>query len=226
MLRRRWARRRCQPARGYRIPFNFELVEEADFIVLARVKSGPSGFTDQRPEPPPPPNGALTPPRAGVSLIPVEVLKGRLPPSELRVVGFIRDHWGKPVPPAITNLNEAHPSSYEGGCIRETYPVGGMLVAMFRNTPNGSAQLNHPFALEVEDVESANGVWVRAVRLYVSILSHPAGRARRAALAAAERSLMSNRNGQGDAAIASDIRSYLDHRSSHGLQSLEPGAIP
>ena len=220
--------RACKPARGYRIPFNFELVEEADLIVLARVKSGPSSFRDQKPEPPPPPNGALTPPKAGVILTPLQVLKGRLPPGDLHVVGITGEwgNWGNPALPAITKLNEAHPSSYEGTCIRMTYPVGGMLVAMFRNTPEGPAQLNHPFAREVEDVESANGVWVRAVRLYVSILSHPAGRARRAALAAAERSMMSNRNDQDDAAIADDIRSYLYHRSLRGLQSMEPGGIP
>ena len=220
-----WA---CKPVRGYRIPFNFELVKEADLIVLARVKNGPSHFDVQALAPPAAPNSNLTPPQQGVTLIPIQVLKGRLPPGELRVVGVTSDftHFGKPAPLVVTKLNEAHPSSYEGSCVREVYPIGGMLIAMFRNTGIGPVQLNHPFARQIEDVENADGVWVRAVRLYVKVLSQPARWTRRAALAAAERSLMSGGNNPGDAAIANDIRSYLDHHSLHGLRSMEPGGVP
>lgn len=84
-----------------------------------------------------------------------------------------------------------------------------MLVAMFRNTPTGPVQLDYPFAHEVEDVENSNGVWVRAVRLYVSILSSPTRKGRLEALETAEKSLISRRDDPGSAAIARDIRSYL-----------------
>jgi hypothetical protein len=187
----------CEPNTGYMVPLNFELVEEADLIVLATVESAPSG-----PE--------ADPWKPEVILHPIEVLKGVLPPSPLAVIGFSLDReTRKETVLEPTRLNEANPSSFYGACIRQNYHVGGMLIAMFRNSPNDLVQLTNPFAREVEDVKGPNDVWVRAVKLYVSLLSQAPGRPRRLALARAERELRRHPDDKAGQEIATDIAQYL-----------------
>ncbi|CAN5133509.1 hypothetical protein BH11PSE2_BH11PSE2_16850 [soil metagenome] len=159
----------CTPVAGYRIPTNVELVQKADLIVLARVVAGP------------PPNSPVGTPWSGPSnviLDPVDVLKGQLPEKIPRLFGVTSGRHG-PIRPSITPLTEAHPSAYAGGCVRDEYAVGTLVVAMFKRTPDGVKQLNFPFARQSEDVAGPSDTWVRAVRFYVDASQGAIGGQRR-----------------------------------------------
>src|SRR5687768_1387760 len=78
----------CSVADGYRIPTNFELVQEAELIVVGRIVSGPDEATGIEPQ---------------VLIEPVRVLKGTVPPAPLMLIGALR--WnGRDIPSAPTSL--------------------------------------------------------------------------------------------------------------------------
>jgi hypothetical protein len=190
-----WA---CEPVKGYRIPTNVELVQAADLIVLARVVSGPApGARIGLPWSDPP----------QIVLEPVEVLKGQRPAKALRLFGITAEQDGTLVKPFPTSLAEPHPSSGDGGCVREKFAIGAMVVAMFRQTDKGLKQLNYPFARQEEDVAGPNSTWVRAVRYYVETSNSGAKNIRRA-FAKLKTRLAKTRDHQ-DEEIARDIGRYL-----------------
>jgi hypothetical protein len=185
----------CSVATGYRIPTNFELVREADVIVLATVVDGPATF-----------EGGAAGPEASVRLQPLRVLKGSVGGEALNVMGTIG--WNrKEVAPIITPLSEAHFSVGIGGCVRMFYSKRDVVVAMFRRTERGLQQLGNPWAREIENVTGPDDIWVHAVERYVAVQAGDARsldervRAMKAGLVA-ERTIESQ-------AVAADIGAYL-----------------
>ena len=193
----------CETVRTYRVPTNFELVEQADLIVLARVLPSEPPRAKEKPR-----IAWSETPR--ITLSPEAILKGTLPAQPLMVSGTTHWHFSKqPVVPLPTPLGRPHPSSNEGSCTRTAYPVGGLIVAMFKNGPKGSVQLDHPFARQIEDVEGPDAVWVRAVKLYVELSKIPAGPRRAKAVLRKARRLEGNFSDPGGQQIGLDLKIYL-----------------
>jgi hypothetical protein len=188
----------CEPVRGYRIPTNIELVQNADVIVLARVVSGPA------------PTAKLGVPWSDpgqISLNLIEPLKGSSAGEALRLFGTTVERGGQPVRAAPTPLTQAHPSAYEGGCVRGKYSSGTLVVAMFKTSPKGLRELSFPFGRQTEDVASPDATWVRAVRYYVAA-SQGSRTAQRNALTKLKIKLSADGNRE-DREIAEDIGRYL-----------------
>ena len=161
----------CSTEPGYRAPTNIELIERADLVILARVISASASKED-----------------GTVQLRPLSVMKGSSP-RRLSVIGGTHDESGKPYAPTPTGLNEPHPSTRWGACIRQAYAPGALVIAMFSKTPAGYRQLNFSFARSIEDVEGPNAVWVQAARLYTQALRQKNRTARRHALLQQQRRL-------------------------------------
>ncbi|MBT2187913.1 hypothetical protein [Sphingobium nicotianae] len=196
----------CSPVKGYRVPTNFELVGKASLIVLARVRSGPDDVTDMAP---------------AVELEPVRVLKGVLPGDPLRVEGALA--WnGDPIAAMPTPLSLSHVSTGIGACVRMFYPKGGLVVAMFvptparmkRDYPGSMMQIFDPFARVVEDVESEDGIWVRAVEVYVALQAGSGKAGLRAAVERKRAALAVQREDIAAQAMAADLAYYLDMTGS------------
>ena len=182
----------CSVAGDYRVPTNIELVEQADLVLLAEIADAEGDQTGGNPY------------EARLLLKPIRAIKGELPQTQLKILGFL----GRPGRSIPTALNQPHPSTMWGACIRQAYPKGGLVVAMFRSTPEGLVQIKAPFARAVEDVEGPDALWVRAAELYARLLAAPPGAARRAALEAELRRLEGS-EGEEEKAIAADIAHHL-----------------
>jgi hypothetical protein len=190
----------CSMAEGYRIPSNFELVRQAELIVLARVVSGATDLDSRD---------------TWVTLEPVRVLKGSLPAEPLRVLGVISLN-GQPVPSMPTPLGPSHFSAGMGACIRLLYPQGGLVLALFERTPEGLRPMWAAWARLAEDVEGPEGIWVRAAETYIAVQQSVADGDLRAA---AERRMAALRAQAGDLAaeaIAEDLQHYLDATAPGG----------
>src|SRR5262245_54857553 len=113
----------CSVEDGYKVPTNFELVRKATVIVLARVKDVPASMQ---------PGHALEP---QVTLEPVRFLKGSAPADQLGLIG-----WRQPGKtfgiPTTTTLSQSHFSTGIGGCVRQFYSPGELVVAMFGPNSN------------------------------------------------------------------------------------------
>lgn len=188
----------CSVIQGYRTPTNFELIRKADLVVLARVKSGPSGESlrdadwDD----------------AKVALEPIRAIKGVVPAEPLALRGYV-SAGGRKFTAHPTPLNRAHPSSFAGACTRQEYAVGALLVAVFKKTDKGYVQESSPFARSAEDVEGENGTWVRAADAYARALELPAGE-RREALRREAMWLLTLRDDSAAPAIAADLSDAAD----------------
>lgn len=189
----------CSVVQGYRVPGNFELIERADLVVLARVgdERKPAGTSRFEPN---------------VPLTPVRIIKGTLPKSPLLVRGQTVSRDGKVYSPNPTSLREAHPSAYAGACIRQTYARGSLVLATFVKQPDGSyQQIMSPFARAVEDVEGKASLWVRAATLYAAMQRRSGDRT--AIITAEAKRLEALRRDPGAAEIAADLRAQLAIRT-------------
>jgi len=187
----------CSIDAKHRVPTNVELVDKADLVVLAVVQSGPRTYEEGW-------NGRDFEPQ--VVLSPIKVIKGASP-RRLHVEGVVSDERGRPYRRLPTALDDVHPSTLEGSCFRQRYPIGGMVLAMFRRTSSGYEQLFEPFARVVEDVEGPEALWPRAAELYVRLLRTREPAARRTAFLREQRRLAAD--GGSNTAIAKDIGRYL-----------------
>ena len=161
----------CSVEEGYKVPTNFELVQKAKVIVLARVKNAPSGLDEMSFDKP------------QVTLEPIRFLKGQAPAEHLLLLG-----WQVPADmsgglrgvPTVTTLSQSHWSSGIGGCIRQFYEPGEFVVAFFEENAKAREvtgldlfEIFEPFARVVETVDGPNDLWVRAVERYVGLLDGP-----------------------------------------------------
>jgi hypothetical protein len=156
----------CSVVPSYRVPTTLELVEQADAIVLARVvDNGPSAFEPFR--------------RVGgrlARLVPFATLKGdylgrqvdfpdaslELPSAGLRVT-----------PSDPRNLVDPNPDVFSGSCSRYVFRKGMIVVAFLKKGGKGFVPLAPPFSRSLEDVPTANALWVKAVRIYGAIAAKP-----------------------------------------------------
>lgn len=192
----------CSPVKGYRVPTNIALIDQADLVVMARVVSGPTAYEAR---------GMTQGVERAITLSVVRVLKGAAGVTTLKVDGVLSDPQD-PLASVVTDLRTAHPSSFMGACIRQAYAKGGLVLAMFQKTRNGLVQIQKPFARAVEDVRDEGDLWPRAARLYITLTAHPDGPARRV-MFAAEAARRRTAGGPDDQAIAHDIDQDLAERA-------------
>ncbi|MDV3456468.1 hypothetical protein RZN05_05690 [Sphingomonas sp. HF-S4] len=188
----------CSVVPGYRVPSNYELVDKADLVVLARVASGPASEALK--------DGNWGKPQ--VRLEPIRAIKGVLPAEPLAVSGYVSID-DRPTPRFPTPLHIVHPSALMGACIRQQYAVGALVVAVFKRDGKQFHQEGSPFARSVEDVEGVNGTWVRAADSYARIVALPA-KERPAALEAEARRLLDSSDDTAAPAIAADMFAALE----------------
>ena len=156
----------CSVVGSYRVPTTLELVEQADAIVLGRVvDNGPSTF-----EPFARAGGRLA------RLVPFATLKGHysgqqvvfpdasleLPSAGLRAT-----------PSDPRNLVDANPEVFSGSCSRYIFRKGMIVVAFLKRDGKGFVPFAAPFSRALEDVPTANALWVKAVRIYAAIATKP-----------------------------------------------------
>lgn len=158
----------CSLASGYRVPTNLELVDRADAIVLARVEDGgPWVMPNYTPDP-------SDPPLIKARLVPVAVLKGKALPGEIRFDDAILANAKiKATASDPRNLVDANPDAFFGGCNRYFFDKGMMLVVFLRREGNQMVADGAPFARTLEDVPSADALWVKTVKVYVKIAAFP-----------------------------------------------------
>ncbi|RYD58900.1 MAG: hypothetical protein EOP60_02545 [Sphingomonadales bacterium] len=140
---------------GYRVPTNLELVERADAIVLARVDdAGPSGMAEIR----------------KARLVPVASLKGSGLPLTIRFDDAVLSNEQMEARASDPrNLVDTNPDAFGGSCNRYLFDKGMLLVVFLLRDGTEMVADRSPFARTLEDVPSADALWVKAVKTYVEI---------------------------------------------------------
>jgi len=200
----------CSPDPRYKQPTNFDLVQMADAIVIARA-------TDQRlsrikeKEFPIVGNDAVHFSVDGV-------LKGPSP-REFDADGAMfadRTPW-KTVPPSDPKeLMAANMQAYEGACIRLLFTKGQTYVVFLSKRRDGVwDELNWPFTRVNEDYFGERSLWVRTIRDYLAVQAMPEGWPQRGALERLLRTRQTEATPDGKAATE-DIRHALRALSARG----------
>ncbi len=150
----------CSPAPGYAVPTSMELVAQSDMILLATVTGGT--VMDM----------AGDPHEMRIDIQPVETLKGELAvaPSTLPI-GLATGKYAVLSNPY--DLDNAHPLSYAGGCIRYMVPKGSRLLFFLDQREGQWVPAGGPFSRWAEDVLTDDAPWLQAVRFYVEVAALP-----------------------------------------------------
>jgi hypothetical protein len=150
----------CSVASGYRIPTNMELTESADMILLATVTGGTT--MDE----------ATDPDTMRIDIRPVAVLKGdpAAAPTTLPIA-LATDRFALLSNPY--DLENAHPLSQIGGCIRYMVPKGSRLLFFLDRHDGLWGPAGGPFSRWAEDVLTDDAPWLAATRLYLDVAALP-----------------------------------------------------
>jgi hypothetical protein len=151
----------CSVAAGYSVPTNLELVENADLILLATVEDGtadPRSADEMR-----------------IRIRPLAALKGTIPAGSITLPGAMLDGAAELSNPY--DLEQAHPQSFAGACIRYAFPRGSRVLFFLRAEGDGWVPSARPFSRWAEDVPTDEAPWLAAVRFYAEVAALPeAGR--------------------------------------------------
>lgn len=150
----------CSPAPGYAVPTNIELVEQADMILLATVTGGAdidAGDSDDA---------------MRIDIRPVAALKGDLAAAPTTLpIALAPERFAIPSNPY--DLQNAHPLSEIGGCIRYMVPRGSRLLFFLSRNDGQWLPSGGPFSRWAEDVLTDDAPWLQAVRFYVEVAALP-----------------------------------------------------
>lgn len=154
--------RACSVVNDYRVPTNLELAEKAPTIVLGRVVGEVEGESSW--------DGKLL-------VEPVETIKGDLPEGTLEINGSglvpASDERGFGLLSNPYELEQAHPLSYIGGCIRYMFPKGTKALFFVGQEDGQWLPAGGPFSRWAEDVLSDDAPWLRLTRLYAAVAAMP-----------------------------------------------------
>jgi hypothetical protein len=149
----------CSVDSKYRIPTTLQLARDADAVVLARIEDGGPSFASGF---------------RAAKIVPFAILKGRSLPSEIQYKDAILSNGrAKATRSDPRNLVEANPDAFSGACQRYTFDKGMIVVAFLRKSGAGFVPDLSPFARALEDVPSPDALWVKAVKIYISIAALP-----------------------------------------------------
>lgn len=153
----------CSVVPDYRVPTNLELAEEAELVLLGRVVGEVEG---------------ADPWDTRLLVEPVRAIKGEVPEGTVSIAhaGLVPED--RPDFGILSNpyeLNQAHPLSYIGGCIRYMFPRGTTALFFLERAPDGDGWRlsGGPFSRWAEDVLSEEAPWLMLTRLYVEVAAAP-----------------------------------------------------
>lgn len=152
----------CSVVDDYRVPTNLELADQAPNIILGKVVGevrGESGWDSQ------------------LLVEPVETIKGQLPTGILSIEGggLVRsdDERGFGILSNPYSLEDAHPLSYIGGCIRYMFPKGTTALFFIGQEDGEWHPAGGPFSRWAEDVLTDDAPWLHLTRLYAAVAGMP-----------------------------------------------------
>lgn len=165
----------CSVTANYRVPTNLELAEEAELVLLGRVVGEVGG---------------VDPWDTRLLVEPVRAIKGEMPEGTVSLAGSGLVPENRPDFAILSNpyeLNQAHPLSYIGGCIRYMFPAGTTALFFLERAPDGEGwrPSGGPFSRWAEDVLVEEAPWLRLARFYAEVAAVP--ESEQAALLEAER---------------------------------------
>lgn len=165
----------CSVTADYRVPTNLELAANAELVLLGRVVGEVEGAD----------------PWDGKLLVePLRAIKGEMPEGTVSLAGsglVSEDRADFAILSNPYELNQAHPLSYIGACIRYIFPRGTTALFFLERAPDGEGwrPSGGPFSRWAEDVLLEDAPWLRLTRFYAEVAAAPEGE--RAALLEAER---------------------------------------
>ena len=165
----------CSVTADYRVPTNLELAANAELVLLGRVVGEVEG---------------AEPWGRKLLIEPVQAIKGEMPEGTVSLAraGLVPED--RPDFGVLSNpyeLNQAHPLSYIGACLRYIFPAGTTALFFLERAPDGEGwrPSGGPFSRWAEDVLVEDAPWLRLTRFYAEVAAAPEGE--RAALLEAER---------------------------------------
>lgn len=149
----------CSPVKNFRVPTNLELIERADAIIIGRVEDGgPNENFDVR----------------NARLVVIESIKGPMLTSNTDlIVGSLSSDRYKTTVSDPRNIADPNPEVFYGGCSRQVFDKGMIVVAFLRKTENGFGLDRSLFSRTLEDVPSLNALWVKTIKAYLQIVVLP-----------------------------------------------------
>lgn len=178
----------CSLKIGTVLPANYELVQQAEGIVVARAKS--TGLTDRG--------------NRYIVFRVDRVLKGDPGVTELRLPGHL-DFRGTAEP---GDLSRARPGAYDGMCFADDYRLGHDYLLLLRRIDTGWDLHSAAFSRVNEEISGPGDPWLQAVEHYVRIGELSDHRLESDALTALRDGYAREIPG-----LAADIEHWFDHPS-------------
>ncbi len=186
----------CSVTEDYRVPTNYEMVADAELIMLGRVEGGSS-------------EGDADPESWSINITPIAALKGELPEGPLEIPGLMLASGNYAVPSNPYDLVQAHPLAYIGGCIRYMFQRDRTVLFFLRQHEGRWVPTGDAFSRWAEDVPANDAPWLRAVGIYRDVAALPEDE-REAALIAARDRLQAVENDPDAHLLAMDIERQLE----------------
>jgi hypothetical protein len=169
----------CTPAPGYRVPTNLELAAAADAIVLGQVigGSGPEAEAGAAPDGEAGADAEAAPISLPQIVVhPLAAYKGLLPGQDfpLRRMSLATGapaQYAQPGDPL--ELEKAHPSAYDGACIRTMFAQGATVLFFLDRRDGEWVPAGGPFRRWAEDVTGEDAPWVQLARFYARVAPLP-----------------------------------------------------
>ncbi|MEL7687017.1 hypothetical protein AAG596_06795 [Citromicrobium bathyomarinum] len=187
----------CSVVSDYRVPTNLELAADAQLILLGRVSGGDEG------------DGPF---ESAITVEPIEAVKGAMPPTPITIRGAYTieetNERGYHVFSDPYELEEAHPLSYIGGCIRYMFPADTTALFFLERRDGEWRSAGGPFSRWAEDVLAEDAPWLRLTRFYTEVAAAPPES--RVAMLEAERARLRSQENRVSQLMAEDIGRQLD----------------
>ncbi|HYG29451.1 MAG TPA: hypothetical protein VD887_04470 [Allosphingosinicella sp.] len=181
----------CSVDGEYVRPSNFELVQIADAIVIARPERRAGRGSDSR------------------LVFRVEAAVKGAPPER---VAFEDAELGRTQPSDLEDLSGSNPESHSGPCSRMTFSRARRYLLFLERTPDGGwQQLGFAFSRINEDYAGEDNAWMRSVRRYLRLQQTLAPMEQIAAL---RRMVETGRDSDGQPLSAAERTDIADHLGS------------
>jgi hypothetical protein len=145
----------CSVGESFILPTNYDLVKEAEAIVLAEAVDY-SRKRDRRGDPA----------ENTVGFAILEVLKGDVATQRVTVEGYLRFFRGRS---AEGDFSRARPGAYSGSCIAMDYRLNHKYLLFLDGFNGGWGVRFAAFSRVNEEVDGIDSPWVKAVKTYVRI---------------------------------------------------------
>lgn len=187
----------CSVVADYRVPTNLELAADAQLILLGSVTSGEQDDS---------------PMDSWITIEPIEAIKGALPPGPIAISGkYVVEETndrGFYVFSDPDELQEAHPLSYIGGCIRYMFPASTTALFFLERREGEWRSAGGPFSRWAEDVLAEDAPWLRLTRFYAKVAAAPPDA--RVAMLEAKRRILLTQEDRVSHLMAEDIGRQLE----------------